>query len=81
MHKGTFIDWIRLYNHYVSNASVIWTGFIRVFGWVSKPLSWKVSSGAFVMVGTNPIVGLDKTFFLLRPLVEYLHYYSLMTLD
>ena len=81
MHKGTFIDWIRLYNHYVSNASVIWTGFIRVFGWVSKSLSWKVSSGAFVVVGTNPIVGLDKTFFLLRPLVEYLHYYSLMTLD
>ena len=40
-----------------------------------------MSSGASVMVGTNPIVELDKTFFLLRPLVEYLHDYSLMTLD
>ena len=68
----TLIEWIRKHNHLVSSTSVIWNGFIRVFGWISKALAWKVGNGTSVHVGTDPIVGLEKSSGLSPCLVDYL---------
>ena len=45
-----------------------------------KELRWKVENGVVVLVGTDPLVGLYKSFTLSQNLLVYLHDYCLNTL-
>ena len=56
------------------NNSIIWNGSIRVFGWLSKSLCWKVGDGRSVQVGINHVVGLEQHFSLSQFLFDYLHF-------
>ena len=49
-------------NNLISSIYVIWNGFVKVFGWINKALSWKVGNGTSVHVGVEAIVGLEKSF-------------------
>lgn len=81
LRNCSLIEGIRLESHTVALISVIWNGFVRTFGWISKALYWKVDSGNSVQVGVDPIVGLDMAFGLPSGMLDYLRDYGLKTLD
>ena len=81
IHKLSLSDWVIKGEHSVVKTSLIWNGFLRLFGWISKTLSWKVGDGKYVKVGIDPVVGMEETYCLSWSLVSYLQDYGINTLN
>ena len=62
-------------------SSYFWNGFVRVFIWISKALSWKVGNGKLIILGVDQIMGLDDSYVLSPELVECLHDYVMYSLN
>ena len=57
--KMNLIDMIRLPKRNSRNMSPIWKGFMKPYHWVGQFITWKVGNGKNVLVGINPIIGLE----------------------
>ena len=74
-------DWIGKGSYSAKNSSIIWNGFIRVLGWISKSLCWKVGRGSAVVIGVDPMIGMEYTFTLSGLVIIYLCDYGITMLD
>ena len=50
-------DWIRGQSFSIVGTSYFWNGFIRIIGWITCQLGWKVGNGLKIRVGIDPIAG------------------------
>ena len=66
--------------NFVTNTSFFWNGFLRVYNWINTALCYKVGNGLSVLVGIDPIVGLEKSYGLSQSLLNYLNDYGIATL-
>ena len=73
--------WLRQKCFRQPNASIIWKGFLNTIHWIGKGLMWQVGNGKEVLVGADPIVGMDRAFILSVELRSYLEDYGITTLD
>lgn len=60
---------------------IIWNGFLHVIGWICKALCWKVGSGRRVLIGIDPVAGMEDNSALSRPLIRHLNDIDIVTLD
>ena len=44
------------------NTSNFWSGFIKAYPWLGRGLTWKVGAGSNVLVGTDPIIGMEENY-------------------
>ena len=63
-------DWIRKGSYSVKNSFIIWNGFVRVLDWICKSLSWRVGKGSEVTVQVDPVIGVEDTYSLSKPLIN-----------
>ena len=66
------IDWIRNPKNISRNSTPICRGFMKIYLWIGKDLTWKVGNGKDVMVGIDPILGLGENFQLSPFILSYL---------
>ena len=62
------------------NMSPIWKGFMNLYHWVGQFLTWQVCNEKHVLVGIDPIIGLEDDYKLIPYVTNYLAemgYYTL----
>lgn len=43
--KGSIANWMRNPNTKLKGTSTVWDGFIKVYNWLAKDLTWYVGNG------------------------------------
>lgn len=79
--KGDVLNWIRNPLKVTKGTSSIWVGFIKVYSWMARDLSWRVGNGKDILVGIDPILGLDDTYTLSNEVIYTIHRFEFATLS
>ena len=77
--NSSLLGWLKVAEKSVARSSYFQNGFVRVFSWISKALSWKVGNGKLIMLGVDLIIGLEDYYVLSPKLVEYLHVWTIFS--
>ena len=80
LKNHTVEEWLRTKKFYVRGTLYFWNGFIRTLTWITRLLGWRVGNGQNILLGSDPIIGMDSYHILSEELREYLLDYGLHTL-
>lgn len=81
--KTDLHSWLRNPSSNPRTASFFWKGFMKLFPWISAFLPWHVGDGTEVIVGLDPILGIEsqcqlsvelRNFFMNRGLFSLSHF-------
>ena len=81
LKKLTIENWLRGKHFNYHGASVFWKGFLLTLPWLGKIIAWKVGCGNSVLIGTDPIIGVQD--FITFPAIfkEYLEDLDIISLS
>ena len=72
MKCSSVIEWLRNKHYNTRCASIFWRGFVQILPWMGSYLAWKVGDGKNILLGIDPIVGIQSSFSLPEDLRTYL---------
>lgn len=79
--KEDIINWLRNPIKISRNLSSIWKGFMNVFNSMEKVLRWQVRTGRQIMVGIDPILGMEENYTFSKHILDFLKDKDFSTLD
>lgn len=59
-------------NTKLKGTSTVWDGFIKVYNWLAKDLTWYVGNGQDIIIGIDPILGMEDNYKLFDDILSYL---------
>ena len=65
-------EWLHIQHFLVHGTSYFWNGFVISLSRVTSQLGWKVGNGQCIMLGVDPIAGLNAPFMFFEGLREYI---------
>ena len=60
--KGNILEWIRKPVKSTRNSLNLWSGFIKAYMWLGRGLNWNVGLVSNVLIGIDPIIGMEENY-------------------